>query len=384
MRSSTRNGNIIIWFHQFSFLVTGVCSTLGVQWLFYTGAASGSSFFTQLAGCVGSLLAGLVIPILSTQQTTKVTASSTTSVTTPSESVEKGNEQEESHMDGYSVVNVDENNKKGNTSTEGGTLEHIVVARLAIMDMIASAFVTVGFSLIGSGMYQVIFSSVVIWCAILSYLFMRRVLSIYQWIAIFGTSIGLTFCAIDGLTTNTHFQIQQEVVNGSISNDVNGTSSLTFGTLMTIGGTFLYACVYVYADHILSKQDSAPAPIRLCFYNGLYSTLITLIYIILYTMPHLDQLIHLDPVVPHRQIGAMYAFVTLMNACHSWNYYTLLESTGSVATGILQAIRAILVYAISHVWYCATDAAQCFTVNKGAGTLLVIGCVILFTFSSKN
>ena len=53
----------------------------------------------------------------------------------------------------YSVVNLEEkrtdNNKENGNG--GGSLEHFVVARLAIMDMVASAFVTVGFSLIGSG-----------------------------------------------------------------------------------------------------------------------------------------------------------------------------------------------------------------------------------------
>ncbi|CDH60101.1 predicted protein [Lichtheimia corymbifera JMRC:FSU:9682] len=32
--------DMVVAFHQFSFLATGICSTLGVQWLFYAGAAS--------------------------------------------------------------------------------------------------------------------------------------------------------------------------------------------------------------------------------------------------------------------------------------------------------------------------------------------------------
>ncbi|KAG2216149.1 hypothetical protein INT45_003775 [Circinella minor] len=345
---SIKNEQISIWLHQLSFLATGVCSTLGVQWLFYTGAASGTSFFTQLTGCVGSMLAGLLIPILSTRRTSKI-------ATEPSGQTEKKQEPDELIVDGYSVINLEEKHTENNKENDngGGSLKHSVVARLAIMDMVASAFVTIGFSLIGSGMYQVIFSSVVIWCAILSYIFMKRILSVNQWIAIVGTTIGLTFCALDGVKTN-NVQEQNTIDN-------NNDREISFGTLMTVGGTFLYACVYVYADYILSKQTPAPAPIRLCFYNGIYTTLITLIYISLYTMPHLNQIIHLDPVVSHQKIGAMYVFVTFVNAIHAWNYFTLLESTGSVATGILQAIRAILVYGISHFWYCTTDAAQCFT-----------------------
>jgi drug/metabolite transporter (DMT)-like permease len=45
-------------------------------------------------------------------------------------------------------------------------------------------------------MYQVIYSSVVIWCAILSYLTMGRTLTTTQWVAIFGTSVGLAISAL--------------------------------------------------------------------------------------------------------------------------------------------------------------------------------------------
>jgi drug/metabolite transporter (DMT)-like permease len=45
-------------------------------------------------------------------------------------------------------------------------------------------------------MYQVIYSSVVIWCAILSYLTMGRTLTPLQWMAIVGTSIGLAISAM--------------------------------------------------------------------------------------------------------------------------------------------------------------------------------------------
>lgn len=48
-------------------------------------------------------------------------------------------------------------------------------------------------------MYQVIYSSVVIWCAILTWLFMGRALATIQWIAIIGTSIGLGVSSLDSV-----------------------------------------------------------------------------------------------------------------------------------------------------------------------------------------
>lgn len=48
-------------------------------------------------------------------------------------------------------------------------------------------------------MFQVIYSSVVVWCAILTWLFMGRALSKVQWIAIIGTSIGLGISSLDSI-----------------------------------------------------------------------------------------------------------------------------------------------------------------------------------------
>lgn len=48
-------------------------------------------------------------------------------------------------------------------------------------------------------MYQVIYSSIVIWCAILTWLLMGRPLTRTQWIAIIGTSVGLCVSSLDSI-----------------------------------------------------------------------------------------------------------------------------------------------------------------------------------------
>lgn len=53
-------------------------------------------------------------------------------------------------------------------------------------------------------MYQVIYSSVVIWCAMLTFLFMGRTLSRMQWIAIFGVSAGLAISSIGNFSSDNN------------------------------------------------------------------------------------------------------------------------------------------------------------------------------------
>jgi EamA domain-containing membrane protein RarD len=45
-------------------------------------------------------------------------------------------------------------------------------------------------------MYQVIYSSIVIWCAILTRIFLARKLNNVQWLAIVGVTIGLAISAV--------------------------------------------------------------------------------------------------------------------------------------------------------------------------------------------
>lgn len=93
---------------------------------------------------------------------------------------------------------------------------------------------------------------------------------------------------------------------------------------------FVIACIYVYSDYILSKQHPPPLPARICCYIGLYSTVISLVWISVYTIPRYDQLIQIGS-TSRQAVWGMYLLVTLANGTHSWNYYELIDRTGSVS-----------------------------------------------------
>ncbi|GAA5800654.1 hypothetical protein HPULCUR_006090 [Helicostylum pulchrum] len=336
------NGETIyIVTHQVLFLLTGLCTTLGTQWLFYHGAATGDSYLAQLAQYIGMVLVGLIIPILLKNK-------------------QKGYHRlsQQAEEDGLHMVQIDTDvdHTKGD-SYEEGPIPHKSVIKLAVLDVFANFCVTVGFSIVGSGMYQVIYSSVVIWCAILTFLFMGRKLSKLQWVAIFGVSAGLAISSMDSFSANHSKTASLE--------ESAKTTLLMFGTLMTLGGTFFYACVYVYSDSIMSQQKPPPLPARICFYSGCYTSVISLVWIAFYTLPRYDDLIHIKAGTSNEAVVGMYVLVIVANALHSWNYYELIDRTGSVATGILQGLRAVLIYIISDSWYCESDPAQCFTQFKG-------------------
>ncbi|KAL1934650.1 hypothetical protein VTP01DRAFT_6832 [Rhizomucor pusillus] len=350
--------------HQLCFLLTGVGTTLAVQWIFYKGAATADSNLTQLAQYVGTVLVGAFIPLI---LSSKKKSASYTSVAT-NESTEDLTADRISMED---LGKGDAEQPVQQKEVSDGPVQHKSVFRLSVLDVLANFCVTMGFFAIGSGMYQVIYSSIVIWCAILTYFFMGRTMTKLQWVAIFGSSAGLA------LSSFGNFGLEED------DGDKKHAAVLMLGTILTICGTFFYACLYVYSDHILSRQVPPPLPARVCFMSGLYSTALSLIWVAVYTLPRFDQLIHVHDEVSNAEVLSMYAFVTVSNALHSWNYYELIERTGNVATGILQGLRAILVYILSHAWFCTTDSAQCFTVYKGFGSILVISCVLLFVVGGQ-
>ncbi|KAG0002240.1 hypothetical protein BGZ79_003365 [Entomortierella chlamydospora] len=250
---------------------------------------------------------------------------------------------------------------------------HWPVFQVAVMDVIANALVTVGFFYVGSGMYQVIYSSIVIWCAILTRIFLGRKLNGIQWLAIFGVTLGLAISAVG--------TVQDESPDGPVQSWLEKS----FGALVTLGATFLYACVYVLSDKVLSTFDPKPIPEKVCSMVGGYASLLTLVYLCIHTFPNWQtEVVDVVEARHGSKIGIfmVYPLVTISSMLHSLNYYVLLSRINNIAVGIMQSLRAVLVFVMSHYLFCGISSTQCFNEWKFVSAIVVIGCVTLFSFNS--
>ncbi|RUS33912.1 hypothetical protein BC938DRAFT_483289 [Jimgerdemannia flammicorona] len=172
---------LYIFAHQFFYILTGLFQTLGAQWLYYQGAASGKAFTTSTAQYFGMACIGLFLPCMGRS--------------TFGKNFEYVNLPTINDTKAEPPVFVPDQ-KSARSKHTPAPMNHRALIRLASLDVVANFLVTVGFFYVGSGMYQVIYSSVVIWCAILSYFFMGRKLAPTQWFAIFGTSAGLALSTL--------------------------------------------------------------------------------------------------------------------------------------------------------------------------------------------
>lgn len=81
----------------------------------------------------------------------------------------------------------------------------------------------------------------------------------------------------------------------------------------------------------MSKHNPPPLPARVCFYSGIYNVIISIVWIGVYTLPRWDSMVNILPETTFVSVTQMYLLVIISNALHAWNYYELIERTGSVS-----------------------------------------------------
>lgn len=223
--------------------------------------------------------------------------------------------------------------------------------------------------LIGSGIYQVIYSSVVVFTAILSRIFLKKKLTPKQWMSLIVITSGLSLSAIGK------------------SGGASGIMG-TIGIAMTVFGTICYAIVYVLNERLL-KDPNGPTPTQHSVWVGTCSATIIFFYILFFVWPTLDMKKSMAnaPLYPNSPIFAVVlAYVSLVfsHFLHSYLYFVLLGKSGAVTTGVIQSIRAISVFFLSSALYCSDDASQCLTSPKVASCLVVVMGILLYSvFTSQ-
>ncbi|KAJ3316541.1 hypothetical protein HDU76_001721 [Blyttiomyces sp. JEL0837] len=235
------------------------------------------------------------------------------------------------------------------------------VMAIALLDVTSNLVLVAGLFLAGSGLYMVIYSSVIVFTAIGSRLFIGRRMPQSQWLAVWTITIGLSLTALGVKSSHNH-----------------DGSRVVLGIFVSILGTWIHSFVYTLNDYFLSGTGAGvrATPRSQCVWVGLYATILTTIFMIFFSVPTLAKM-------PLTRPDVMFGYFVLVLSSlgHSVSYFDLVESTGAVATGVIQALRAVLVFGISHIWFCEIDSAQCFTSWKGLATLVVILGVMGFAYS---
>lgn len=190
-------------------------------------------------------------------------------------------------------------------------------------------------SLSGSGIYQVIFSSVTIWSALLGRIFLRRYLNTRQWLAILFVTFGLYIST-----------------KGDSNKPLNSNTLL--GILSSLFGTILFAGSYILGDYLQTKCNISPRDI--CIRVGSYYTLAIMIYIIVYTIPNFKLLVYDKVIMSNGKLNMIvfvYILTIISQTVHGFAYFSCLGNVGAVSTGTVSGLRAIVVFFLSSYLFCS-------------------------------
>ena len=237
---------------------------------------------------------------------------------------------------------------------------HMTILFASFSDFLGSILTAIGLFYTGSGLYQVLCSSVVVFTAVLCRIFLQKPLSNNQWIAVLLVNFGLALSA----------------GSKSVEGD---SSSLLVGSAFIIVGTILVSSAYVVDQKVM--DDGEMDGEELCYYTGCYSTILTVLFTIFYTLPRFNELIGSEVERMNGSWSQVLITLLLLILCsylHNVSYFSILHQIGSVAVGVLQALRAVIVFFTSAILFCSVHGEQCFSTYKGLSAIFVIGGVILF------
>ena len=163
------------------------------------------------------------------------------------------------------------------------------------------------------------------------------------------------------------------------SNPHLNSPNIFVGSAFILLGTVLIATAYVTDQGIL--DDGMMDGKILCLYTGLYSTILTLLYMLFYTAPRWDELIVSQVILSeghYLSITMVFLFLCGVNAVHNAAYFHIVEEVGSVVAGLMQSLRAVVVFFASALLYCHLHQEQCMNSSKLLSAFIVVGGVVLF------
>jgi len=245
---------------QTIFLVTGLVSTLGAQWLNYNKAADSRSLLTVMCTYLGMCCIHFM-PIKPKHQSTSVPLR------------EKPKHQSTSvplrDLASSSSTQIASTNQESHVN-------HMGVAMVAVLDVFGQVVLTVGLFYIGSGLYQVIYSSVIVFAAIYNRIFLGRSMTIMSWAAIFTITLGLALTSVGGNITHSEEFDDEELARRT-----------SIGFFLTVIGTAIFSGCYTLNDALMTGTERKASPRDQCLYVGIYSTAFCFVLMLCISVPTL-------------------------------------------------------------------------------------------------
>lgn len=282
------------------------------------------------------------------------------------------------------------------TTTTGTSLalrHHAAFLGLATLDLTGSFCATTGFLLLGPGLFQVLYSGVIVTNAIVAYIAFGRTVNPGQAVSLVAITLGLSWTTLGssiraalGFMSASELTGAMELEGGVVDNVDSGELDMN-GLFMTLGATLVYAFSFVGGDEVLRWEKDAPTSNQLSRWLGMYGLGLTALYSLFVVVPRMDETVWAPMEVNDASatvVVALIVWMVLGAAARNASYYALVAAVGAVGAGIMIAVQAVVTFFLSHVLYCASNASQCMTLDKMIATAIVCTGVAGFALTTPS
>jgi len=241
---------------------------------------------------------------------------------------------------------------------------------IAIWDIGSTSLNYTGASLAGPTIFAIIYSSVTVWTAVYSQLFLKRYLNAWQWMFVVVVFGGLTLTATDS------FQLGEGVLQGSI---------------MVFGGASMHGLTYVMSEAIMTRGDDRLSVQQNTGIQASVAASCFLLWQIVYTIPNWNEKVTMP--IEQAGVSGWYALSLLVafglvNVIHSITFFhTLLHFPGgATSAGVMKGLQAVLVFVFTHFAYCGKIGGNemCFTQTKCVSLITVCGGVLGYGYATQR
>mmetsp|Transcript_25552 Transcript_25552/g.37748 ORF Transcript_25552/g.37748 Transcript_25552/m.37748 type:complete len:354 (+) Transcript_25552:319-1380(+) len=233
---------------------------------------------------------------------------------------------------------------------------------ICLFDIVATLMNYTGASMAGPTIFSIVYSSVTVWTALFSQLFLQRLMTKWQWCGVTVVFGGLILTATDSL------ELGGEVINGL--------------TLVLVGSA-LHASTYIMCEGIMTTAKERLTVLENNAIQSSVATLVMLVWQLVYTIPNWDeklgQPMRASGTTLKEALGILLLF-GFSNLIHSYTFYYTLRYIpgGSTSAGVMKGLQAVLVFVVTHFTFCGRIAGNemCFTKGKFLALVTVTGGVI--------
>eukprot|EP00238_Polyblepharides_amylifera_P008164 CAMPEP_0196584712 /NCGR_PEP_ID=MMETSP1081-20130531/48166_1 /TAXON_ID=36882 /ORGANISM="Pyramimonas amylifera, Strain CCMP720" /LENGTH=247 /DNA_ID=CAMNT_0041906023 /DNA_START=335 /DNA_END=1078 /DNA_ORIENTATION=+ len=226
---------------------------------------------------------------------------------------------------------------------------------------------------IGAAMYQIIYSSGLVWAAIVSRVVLGKVPSLQQGVAILIVTAGLVLNGV-------------KMMAASAPSSGVPASDLLTGSLLTLFITLLFVLMPVLAE--LANKDLPPqkhlSSAEIGNTTARVGLVVLTVYMLVYTLPAWDSLVT-QPLAttgtPLVTVVVWYLGSALLYSLHSHLFLETGRTCGAVGNGLVNAVRSASVVLIGAALFCAPEAQNlCLDQSKMITvSLLVLGGIVYTT-----